>query len=177
MTWDENDYYAQIGRWAEKVTCQFLVEQGYAVLEPCLIERSGAPGFISTVKQIIVPDLLAAKHGVLGWFEVKYKTCPVLYRNLGRYRHGVNTSSWQAYCEVAEISGIKGWLVLVELRPNEFAQPDPKLLVASFKNLHPPDSEGHGNDGVPEVFWNRERFRERVFPYEIPSFWCSNDND
>ena len=106
-------------------------------------------------------DLLRFKGGEARWAEVKFKDSPVLWRAQNQLRHGIDTPNWNAYDQIERGSKIPGDLSIVEYKPDEAAEPAPKLLIQSVQKLRgliagdsaPGREFPHGG-----TFWERRHF-------------------
>lgn len=161
----------QLGELAVQAVRAFIIGRGHHVLRTDLIDEGGAPGFMGPNGFITVTDLLVAAKGRLDWHEVKWKTSCVKYQkapNGPTWRTGIDAGQWRYYLSLQRLTGVKGWLDLVHLRPGPQAEPEPFLLVDSIDNLfgrvHP-----HSGGGDVKVWWDLDGFLH--YPIQVADDW------
>ena len=92
----------------EDAFANFLVqERGWSVLPTCDLHDGyqHAPKFNGANRDLIVPDLLAARDGVMRWFEVKHKSHANLHYKSQRLVTGLALHCWNDYLRVQDITG------------------------------------------------------------------------
>lgn len=123
------------GKEAERAVRIAYERLGWFVVPAYAIEDGGAPMLARLIERHVLPDMLLAHRGVSRWLECKFKDHCVKYNKTGFFRHGIDLPKWQAYREVERITGIPGWLAILQFRPGAEADPDPHLLVQSLEHL------------------------------------------
>lgn len=113
----EEDFQRKLefGKSGEKAVQRWLNERGWWALPTYDFSGRGAPSWQKGQQQIIAPDIHAAKDGVSRFVEVKTYAKSVLNRKRGYLVHGVPGRHWRAYQDACELTGIEGWLVVLEL--------------------------------------------------------------
>ena len=145
------------GRAAERAVREAYTRLGWFVVPAHLIEDGGAPMLTGLLKKFVLPDFLAAKNGKSWWLEVKFKTACVEYRITGFWRHGIDIPKWDDYRKVEELTGIPGWIAVLQYRPSPKAAPCPHLLIQSFEALaRVVDFDRRPTASAPRgmVYWN-----------------------
>lgn len=100
----------------EKAFASYLVqERGWHVLPTCNLHDGyqHAPKFNGAARNLIVPDLLAAREGTMRWFEVKQKSHADWHRQSQRHVTGLPIHCWDDYLRVQDITGIEVVVVFI----------------------------------------------------------------
>lgn len=113
--WAQGDTAQQ--RWAEKMR-----ERGLCVLPTYAFEdvdkATKAPVMLVPGGIRVTPDLLLLGGRIpepVLWHEVKSKSAPTWFRNLGRWEHGFDYDLVQEYDSVQVESGCPVWIIVQEL--------------------------------------------------------------
>jgi hypothetical protein len=81
------------------------------------------------------PPLLLEMEGISRWGQIAFKDSPREFRATGELRHGIDLDNFNECLRVEYQSCIPGDLFLVQWRPRERVEPDPLLLMQSFRVL------------------------------------------
>jgi len=114
----------EIGRAAEKLVAAWLKRRGWRILpvyDYSGLDEGKAPKLEAEKAEdsLVTPDLLAARAGVMSWFEVKYKTRADWTRKTKRFETGISLRLWRHYREAQAASGATVWLVFVHEQEDE----------------------------------------------------------
>lgn len=149
--WDE---LFKRGLNGEKLVQEWLKLRGFYVLPVSLIENGGAPALEGHLKRIIASNHLVAGAGKTFWAEIKTYQRAAFYQKYQRWVHGIPIRLWNQYLEGQRITGIPGYLFILQL--NEHIILEGKLddiEIGSQKTIddhHPPSG--------PQIFFDVRRF-------------------
>lgn len=142
------------GLKGEKLVREWLKLRGFYVLPVSLIENGGAPALEGHFKRVIASNHLVAGAGGTFWAEIKTYQRAAFYQKYQRWVHGIPLRLWNQYIEGQRITGIPGYLFILQL--NEHLILEGKLddiQIGSQKTTgdsHPPSG--------PQIFFDVRRF-------------------
>jgi len=149
------------GLKGEKLVREWLKLRGFYVLPASLIDNGGAPALEGYLKKVIASDHLVAGRGRTFWAEVKTYQRAAFYQKYQRWVHGIPIRLWQQYLEAERITGIPGYLYILQL--NERLILEGKLSEIEVGSQK---TEGHHHPpSGPQIFFDVRRFK-----------WYSLDN-
>lgn len=153
-----------LGQTGERIVRRRLEELGYFVVPTNLIEDGGAPALTGALRRITLPDFQVSRDGRSAWVEIKTKTSAVWYRLGHEWRQGINKNNWLAYLEVQNVTGIPGYLAVLQDAPTR------TLLFSALDDLSPIAMTGSkaAYNGKELVYFRVSDFREIKFPNGIP---------
>lgn len=143
------------GLKGEKLVREWLKLKGFYVLPVSLIENGGAPALEGHLKYIIASNHLVAGEGKTFWAEIKTYQRATFNQKRQRWEHGVPIRLWNQYMEGQHITGIPGYLFILQL--NEQLILEGKLddiQIGSIKTTgkhHPPSG--------PQIFFDVRQFK------------------
>lgn len=143
------------GLKGEALVGEWLKLRGFYVLPASLIENGGAPALEGHIKRIIASNHLVAGAGKTFWAEIKTYQRATFNQKRWRWEHGVPIRLWNQYIEGQQITGIPGYLFILQL--NERIILEGKLddiQIGSQKTIghqHPPSG--------PQIFFDVNRFK------------------
>lgn len=150
----------RVGQLGELEIRSYLERLGKFVVPTTSIENGGAPVLTRLQERYVLPDFQAFGAGVGEWWEVKTKTKRLFYRLRNTFQHGIDEPLWYQYLQVEQVTGLPGYLAIVQLD-------DPALLYQSFRILDRCAQAMRGStaayDSKRLVFWDVDDF-ERVEP-------------
>jgi hypothetical protein len=174
---DENNKLLARGLMGEALVREWLKLRGFFVLPTSLIRDGGAPMLASCMAKIIASDILVSGNGESFWVEVK--TYERYSHNSKRKRdeHGVPIRQWEAYLEGQKLTGIKGYLCILEVENEIICEGTlDYIAVGAVAMPYHPVKSG------PNIFFDRRRFElydlhtlmktediKRLMPPPIPS--------
>jgi len=143
------------GLQGEKLVREWLKMRGFYVLPAGLIDNGGAPSLEGYLRNIVASDSLVAGHGRTFWAEIKTYQRAAFYQKYQRWVHGIPIRLWRQYTEGQRITGIPGYLFILQL--NEQLILEGKLdeialgSQATTGKHHPPSG--------PQIFFDVRRFQ------------------
>jgi len=147
---------AKLGDDGEWVVRQWLKSRGFYILPASQLRAAGAPMLQGCEEDVVLPDDLVCRKGVAQWVETKTKSTATFYHKAKRWEHGFPLHQWESYLRVEELSGIPGWLAILELSSSS-------ILLAPLRALIDTAREYHGDampDGRPHIFLDRAAFKQ-----------------
>ncbi|GAI84783.1 unnamed protein product, partial [marine sediment metagenome] len=103
------------GLKGEKLVREWLKLRGFYVLPTSLIDNGGAPALEGHLKRIIASNHLVAGEGKTFWAEIKTYQRATFNQKRQRLEHGVPIRLWNEYLKGQEITGIPGYLYILQL--------------------------------------------------------------
>ena len=155
------------GLKGENLVREWLKRRGFYVLPTSLIENDGAPALEGHLKGIIASNNLVAREGETFWAEIKTYQRATFNQKRHRDEHGIPIRLWDQYIEGQHITGIPGYLFILQL--NEHLILEGKLddiQIGSAKtigNAHPPSG--------PQIFFDVRRFERYSIDTLEPLPW------
>ena len=154
----------RLGQFGEAVWSNVLKPSGLRYIPLCQIANGGAP--MVEAKRggdaLILPDFEVIGDGFDVYFDSKAKTQSVIYRAAKQERHGIDGRNYQHYLRVADATGRKAGLGIVELyrdcgplKPREWSG---ALLVETLGNLRTPIMGFSNQEHM--LYWTRKSFHE-----------------
>lgn len=152
----------RLGQFGESVWKNVLAASGWYYVPLANICDGGAPLARRNGEALILPDFDACRDGRSLFVEAKAKKQSILYRRIGKERHGINERNYQHYRQIAREYGKRMAIAILELQ-SEFQarrlQWSGALLIETFNNLGRAEP-GDFREPQPKVYWNRKQFRE-----------------
>jgi len=143
------------GLQGEKLVREWLKLRGFYVLPASLIKNGGAPALEGHLKRIIASNHLVAKSGETFWAEIKTYQRATFNQKRQRWEHGVTQRLWSEYKEGERITGIPGYLFILQLNDNLILEGKlSEIEIGSVKTQdkhHPPSG--------PQIFFDIRRFK------------------
>lgn len=143
------------GLKGEKLVAEWLKRRGFYVLPVSLIENGGAPALEGHLKRIIASDHLVARSGETFWVEIKTYQRATFNQKRQRWEHGVPIRLWNEYIKGQEITGIPGYLYILQLNERIILEGKIDDLKTGSVNTvgdhHPPSG--------PQIFFDVRRFK------------------
>lgn len=125
------------------------------MLPVSLIENGGAPALEGYLKRVIASNNLIAGHGQTFWAEIKTYQRAAFYQKYQRWVHGIPIRLWQQYMEGQQITGIPGYLFILQLNDRLILEGKlDEIQIGSQKTIgkqHPPSG--------PQIFFDVRRFK------------------
>jgi hypothetical protein len=159
------------GLKGERLVREWLKLRGFYVLPASLIENGGAPALEGHLKRIIASNHLVAGSGETFWAEVKTYQRATFNQKRQRWEHGIPIRLWEQYKEGQRITGIPGYLFILQLNDNlilEGKLDDIEIGSVKTQGIHHPPSG-------PQIFFDVRRFKrypsdtlEEMKPEDIP---------
>lgn len=151
-----------MGQLCEKVARLICQREGWYILPLSNFNNGGATLFSGIKNKIISLDDLQIKQGISRFVDVKGKSRPTRFQKAkGKpFQHGVPKKNFDDYIKAQKISGIPGFIIVVEA----FSR---KWLLASLDDLSKNIHHILYMDGELHVFWNRTVFQEFLIPKDI----------
>lgn len=143
------------GLKGEKLVREWLKLRGFYVLPASLIDNGGAPALEGYLKRIIASNHLVAGGGRTFWAEIKTYQRAAFYQKYQRWVHGVPIRLWNQYIEAQQVTGIPGYLFILQLNDRLILEGKlDEIQVSSQKTVgkqHPPSG--------PQIFFDVRRFK------------------
>lgn len=144
----------QRGLRGEHLVREWLKLRGFYVLPISLIENGGVPALEGHLKRIIASNHLITRTGETFWAEIKTYQRATFNQKRQRWEHGVPIRLWKYYIEGQQVTGISGYLFILQL--NERLILEGKLddiQIGSVKT-----TGGHHPPSGPQIFFDVRRF-------------------
>lgn len=109
------DEQLEFGRRGERLVEAWLQSRGLACLPAYDFAEQGAPKMRCGEWKHAVPDVFAARDGRSFWFEIKTYTKAVINNRRQALVHGVAERLWNGYKQIATISGVPAWVLVLEI--------------------------------------------------------------
>ncbi len=141
------------GLQGEALVREWLKLRGFYVLPTSLISNGGAPALEAFLNHVIASDILVAGHGRTFWAEVKTYSRSTWNQKRQREEHGITIKSWIQYLEGEKITGIPGYLYILQLNEKKILEGSLKLIEIGSVEMpdhHPPSG--------PQIFFDVNRF-------------------
>lgn len=148
------------GLQGETLVREWLKMQGLFVLPTSLIATGGAPALASHLKKVVASDILVSGLGRTYWAEVKTYQRSTWNNKRHREEHGIPIRLWQAYLEGERITGIPGYLYILQLYEGDGRTPLNRILEGSLKIIQigaAEMTEQYPPSG-PQIFFDVRRF-------------------
>jgi hypothetical protein len=150
---DNWEFLFKRGLQGEALVREWLKLRGFYVLPTSLIQNGGAPALESFLNRITASDILVAGHGRTYWAEIKTYSRSTWNQIRQREEHGVPIKNWNQYLEGERITGIPGYLYILQLNERKILEGSLKTIIIGsvemFEN-YPPSG--------PQIFFDVFRF-------------------
>ncbi len=105
--------YGAFGDAGEDVARRYLKANDYCVLPVSWIDNGGAPMLESDIKDMVMPDIIAAHKGVAILIDVKTKTKTVPSVLRGRIETGCSVRHYQSYLACGKALGMRPAILFI----------------------------------------------------------------
>lgn len=144
----------QRGLQGESLVREWLKIRGFYVLPTSLIQNGGAPALEGHLRRIVASNNLVAGGGQPFWAEIKTYQRASFNQKRQRLEHGVPQRLWHQYKEGQRITGITGYLFILQLNENMILEGKlDDIEIGSVKT-----SGSHHPPSGPQIFFDVRRF-------------------
>lgn len=154
-----------LGAKGEEIVRNWLIKNGYSILQASKIEDLGAPMLLGSDMKIILPDNMVWLEGKARWVEVKTKSYPTRHESWPqRLEHGLPLRHWAAYEAIQQCTQSDVTLAVLELESSCLLIQTLNKLKAN-ERIYPMQGEWH-------IFLARDDFKiihlqDMVLPHPI----------
>jgi len=145
----------QRGLQGEALVGEWLKLRGFFVLPVSLIKNGGAPALEGHLKRVIASNHLVSGDGDTFWAEIKTYQKAAFYNKYQRYVHGVPIRLWEQYREGERLTGIRGYLFILQLDTRHILEGQLDDIEVGSQRTQP--GEKYPPSG-PQIFFDVRRF-------------------